>query len=182
MTPVVLVTRDATLDDLSATDYADIWAELRQVGSDKPRSYDKCIELLGSGPSKARWQQFEKGEAGLSREMRNALRTHVGLPQLPRTVAEAVAQASPDASVWTVGEGIPEHVIMVSSEPVTLHINGSVQAVTQVANVTPVTRLAIARKRYIRPCVPVEYAKRLQRLHGVSWQDVIEAGLKEFEV
>jgi hypothetical protein len=208
MTPLVgLLTKDASLDDLTLADYADIWAELRQTGSDKPRSYDKCIELMASGPSKARWQQFEKGEAGLSREMRNALRTWAGLATLPKTVLEAVGAASPDAAVWhigIVGETAPDTIIMVTdSEPLWIRVNGSVtvgdyatvqvdamlgSAQTQMdaaratldSYAATSQRPAIARKAYIRPCVPVEYAERIAAL-GVSWIEVIDVGLKEFE-
>ena len=184
MTPATLITKDATLDDLSASEYRDIWDELRQVGSDKPRSYDKCIELLGSGPSKPRWQQFEKGEAGLSREMRNALRGYVGLPLLPPTVAEATAQASPDAAVWQigiVGETGPDTVIMVTdSEPLWIHVNGDGVTV-QDSPVSGVTRPQVARKYIPRPYASKSQYERLQRL-GLTWGEVIEVGLKEFEV
>ncbi len=154
------------------------------MGSDKPRSYDKCIELLGSGPSKPRWQQFEKGEAGLSREMRNALRGYVGLPLLPKTVLEAVSAASPDAAVWQigiVGETGPDTVIMVSEcEPVWIHVNGDGVTV-QDSPVSVVTRPQVARKAYIpRPYASKTQYERLQAL-GVTWGEVIEAGLKEFE-
>lgn len=173
---VTLVTRDATLDDLSVGDYRDIYDELRQ-----DKSLGAVVALLNSEFSRAMWHQYEHGERALNRTMRNELRAAMNLPLLPPTVAEATAQASPDAAVWMVGDGVPEHVIMVSTTPVTLHVNGAVQTVEKTANVTGVTRGQIQRKRYLRPCVPIEYAGRLQRLVGVSWQDVIEAGLAAME-
>lgn len=174
--PVTLVTRDATLDDLSTQDYRDIYDELRQ-----DKSLGAVVALLNSEFSRAMWHQYEHGERALNRTMRNELRRAMKLPLLPPTVAEATAQASPDAAVWSVGEGVPEHVIMVSATPVTLHVNGNVQTVLQTSNVTGVTRHLQPRKRYVRPCIPETYSKRLAGLVGVSWQDVIEAGLAALE-
>lgn len=176
MTPVTLVTKDATLDDLSAGDYRDIYDELRQ-----DKSLGAVVEMLQSEFSRAMWHQYEKGERSLNRTMRNELRRAMGLPLLPPTVAEATAQASPDAAVWSVGDGVPEHVIMVSATPVTLHVNGAVSTVLQTSNVTGVTRPFLRRKRYVRPCIPEHYAKRLAGLKTASWLDVVEAGLTALE-
>lgn len=173
---VTLVTRDATLDDLSVADYRDIYDELRQ-----DKSLGAVVALLQSEYSRAMWHQYEHGERALNRTMRNELRAAMNRTLLPPTVAEATAQASPDAAVWTVGDGVPEHVIMVSATPVTLHVNGSVSTVAQTSNVTGVTRGKFQRKRYVRPCVPFEYAERLAGLVGVSWQDVFERGLQAYE-
>ena len=173
---VTLVTRDATLDEYSAGDYRDIYDELRQ-----DKSLGAVVALLNSEFSRAMWHQYEHGERALNRTMRNELRRAMKLPLLPPTVAEATAQASPDAAVWQVGEGVPEHVIMVSNAPVTLHVNGTVQTVAQTSNVTGVTQGKFQRKRYVRPCVPFEYAERLAGLKTVSWLDVIERGLQAYE-
>lgn len=176
MNAVTLVTRDATLDDLSAQDYRDIYDELRQ-----DKSLGAVVEMLQSEFSRAMWHQYEKGERSLNRTMRNELRRAMGRPLLPPTVAEATAQASPDAAVWSVGEGVPEHVIMVSNAPVTLHVNGSVSTVLQTSNVTGVTRHLQPRKRYFRPCMPEEHEERLKRLKTVSAADVFERGLQAYE-
>jgi hypothetical protein len=177
MTPVTRLTVDATLDNLSTADYADIWTELRQN-----HSLRNVIGVMESALSPARWQQYEKGECSLTRQMRNDLRRAVGMPLLPPTVADAVSQASPDAAVWLVGEGVPDTVIMVAGEPVTLHVNGAVQADVRTMPVTRVTWGKVARKRYIRPCIPESYAARLQGLeNGYTWVDVVEAGLRTLE-
>ena len=173
---VTLVTRDATLDDLSVADYRDIYDELRQ-----DKSLGAVVALLQSEYSRAMWHQYEHGERALNRTMRNELRRAMGRPLLPPTVAEATAQASPDAAVWQVGEGVPEHVIMVSNAPVTLHVNGSVSTVLQTSNVTGVTRGKFQRKRYFRPCMPEEHEERLKRLKTVSAADVFERGLQAYE-
>jgi len=183
---VTCVTRDATLDDLSDKDYREIYEELSRLSQDGKRtkdslSFDKFIALIGSDLSKALWAKYEGGEIRLNRKQRNQLRAAMNRPLLPPTVAEATAQASPDAAVWQVGEGVPEHVIMVSNVPITLHVNGSVQTVTQKCDVTTVTRPTRTRKRVVRPFIPIEYKERLERLTDVSWIDVIERGLAQYE-
>ncbi len=175
MTPILL-TKDATLDDLSAGDYRDMYDELRGK-----MSLDKLVDLLHSQYSKAQWHKYEHGGMTLTRTMRNELRAALRLPLLPPTVAEVTAQASPDAAVWSVGEGVPEHVILVSGAPVTLHVNGSVQASAYNAALPRLHGPTRHRTRYVRPCIPDRYAERLQALGCVSWLDVIETGLQELE-
>jgi len=188
---VTLVTRDATLDDLSASDYRDIYDELRQRDSESGTyvvSLDKFVTLVTSTYSKAQWSKYHNGEATLTRTMRNELRRCVGLKLLPPTVAEATAAASPDAAVWQVGgEGAAEHVIMVTTHaPITLHVNGAVTAVDDTAqrlasdDVTPVTRAVAPRRYYARPVATEAQQKRRESL-GVKWADVLEAGLSALE-
>jgi hypothetical protein len=167
------LTKDATLDDLSAQDYRDIFAEVREK-----MSLDKFIALTGSQYSKAQWSKYEHGQATLSRAMRNDLRRAVKLPELPPTVTEAVGAASPDASVWTVGDGVPEHVIMVSNTPITLHVNG---AVSEVAGNARVTKLRGTSRRFVRPVVSDSQKARFDALRGAKWRDVIDAGLTAME-
>lgn len=173
---VTLVTRDASLDDLSASDYRDIFAEVREK-----MSLDKFVALSGSQYSKAQWAKYEHGTATLTRAMRNDLRRSVGMAELPPTVADAVSAASPDAAVWTVGDGVPEHVIMVGATPVTLHVNGAVSEVSRNAHVTklhgPSRRSAPVKRMW----VSIAQQQRLAALVGVSDSDVIEAGLQHYE-
>ena len=162
---VTLVTRDATLDDLSDKDYREIYEELSRLSQDGKRtkeslSFDKFIASIDSHFSKALWARYENGEVRLNRAQRNELRAAMNRPLLPPTVAEATAQASPDAAVWTVGDGVPEHVIMVGETPVTLYVNGAVSTVTQKCDVTKVTRPTRTRKRVVRPFIPIEYKER----------------------
>ena len=102
VTPVTLITRDATLDDLSAADYKDVYDELRgrdPVTGAYAVSLDKFVTMVTSAYSKAQWSKYHNGEATLTRTMRNELRRAVGLAPLPPTVADATAAASPDAAV-----------------------------------------------------------------------------------
>ena len=177
---VTLLTKDATLDDLSAGDYREIYEELKQG-----KSLGAVVDLLQSEYSRAMWHQYEKGERALNRTMRNELRMALKKPPLPLTIAEATAQASPDAAVWRVGDGVPEHVIMVSDTPVTLHVNGAVTTVAQMSNVTGVTGSKIQRKRYTRPCLPETQVDRFlslcSGLGALAWNEVIDAGLQHYE-
>ncbi len=188
MTPVTLVTRDATLDDLSMVDYQAIYDELRPFDASEGKrvpAIRKFCEAIGWDKAPANWTNWEQGQGNLTRTMRNALRKAVGLPELPPTVADAVAVgASPDAAVWSVGEGVAEHVIMVADgEPITLHVNGSV-SVMKSAFVTEVTshqeRLR-ERTRYIRPCATETQDLRREAV-GASWAEIIEAGLHAVEM
>jgi hypothetical protein len=183
-TPVTLVTRDATLDDLSLSDYRDMVVELR--GS---MSIDKMIVALNSVWSKPLWAKVEKGEAIPNRSQRNELRAFFtkmkfrDLPPLPPTVAEATGTASPDAAVWQVGDGPAEHVIMVTTaQPMTLHVNGAVTVASDNAQNARnpgdngLGRVRRQRRYIARPSVSEAQYGRYLAL-GAKWTDVIDAGL-----
>jgi hypothetical protein len=180
--PVTMVTRDATLDDLSLTDYQDMVQDLRTT-----LSLDKLILVLGSQYSKPLWAKVEKGEAPPNRNQRNELRRYYGMPLLPPTVAEATATASPDAAVWQVGEGVPETVIMVTgTEPMTLHVNGAVSVADPAAQMPRNSGYngQGATKRYetyrTRPTATKAQDERRSAL-GVKWAEIIERGLSALE-
>jgi len=181
-TPVTLVTKDATLDNLSLTDYMEMVQDLRTT-----LSLDKLILVLGSQYSKPLWAKVEKGEAPPNRNQRNELRRYYGMPPLPPTVAEATATASPDAAVWSIGDGPAEHVIMVTThEPLTLHVNGAVSVASDGAQMprNPGYNGQGATKRQeayrTRPTATKAQAERRSAL-GVKWADVIERGLLALE-
>ena len=190
VTPVTLITRDATLDDLSAADYRDIYDELRgrdSVTGAYAVSLDKFVTIVTSAYSKAQWSKYHNGEVTLTRQMRNELRRAVGLTPLPLTVAEATAAASPDAAVWQIGQGPAEHVIMVTTpEPITLRVNGAVSVVEPAATtntdslVTEVTRARRNDRPRIRTDVtPTQNSRRLAL--GAQWREIIDAGLTALE-
>ena len=54
MTPATLITKDATLDDLSTQDYADIWRELKDA-----HSLRDAIAVMQSALSPATWSQYD---------------------------------------------------------------------------------------------------------------------------
>lgn len=180
---VTLVTKDATLDDLSLSDYRDMVTELR--GS---LSLEKLIAELGSQYSKPLWAKVEKGEIPPNRNQRNELRSYYKMPLLPQTVADAVGEnTSPDAGVWKVGDGIASTVIMVTStEPMMLHVNGAVSVASpaaqmaQNAPVTAVTRTKQPEAYRTRPTASEAQNRRRVAL-GVKWAEIIERGLTALE-
>lgn len=190
MVQPVMITRDATLDDLSAADYRDIYDELRERDESAGTyavSLDKFVTLVTSQYSKAQWSKYHNGETALTRTMRNELRRCVGLKPLPPTVAEATATASPDAAVWQVGDGPADSVIMVTgTEPMTLHVNGAVSVVGTAAQsqqntpVTAVTRKKSHESYRTRPTATKAQDERRSAL-GVKWATIIERGLTALE-
>ncbi len=180
MTPVTLVTQDATLDEFSISDYRDMVIELLQT-----YSLRQLDDMTGNICSPALWAKVQHGKAHANRAQRNALRKLFDRKPLPATVADTVAEsASPDAAVWRIGEGIADTLIMVAeSQPMTLHINGSV-TVVQECPVTPVTngRAEFSKRtRYIRPCATETQDSRREAV-GASWAEIIEAGLHAVEM
>lgn len=180
---VELLTKDATLDDLSISDYRELFEEIRYDSvQDKYLSFDKFIDHIHSGYSKALWAQFSKGEIAPNRGMRNELRKARGLPLLPPTVAEVTAQASPDAEVVMIGDGVPDRIVMIEyKSPVTIQVNDSSVEIIESQPRKVVTAVTTKRKPVIRPVVSFEANARREAL-GVKWSDVIEAGLRELEI
>jgi hypothetical protein len=180
-----MITKDATLDNLSLSDYQDMVQDLRTT-----LSLDKLIQVLGSQYSKPLWAKVEKGEAPPNRNQRNELRRYYGMPELPPTVAEATASASPDAAVWQVGDGPAEHVIMVTTpqaaQAITLHVNGAVSVVDDAAQMprnNGYNGQGAARppqRHRTRPTASEAQNKRREAL-GVKWSDIIEKGLCALE-
>ncbi len=191
MTTVTRITCDATLDDLSLSDYRDIYDEVRlrdPVTGAYTVSLDKFVTLVTSAYSKAQWSKYHNGEATLTRTMRSELRRAVGLVPLPPTVAEATATASPDAAVWQVGDGAADHVIMVAGcDPITLHVNGAVSIATTptLPLVTPVTSGRKRARNAPRPFVSNEQEARQRALYllgsGATWREIINRGLDALE-
>jgi len=190
MTPVIRITVDATLDDLSLSDYRDIYDEIRlrhPVTGAYVVSLDKFVTMVSSAYSKAQWSKYHNGETTLTRTMRSELRVAVGLAPLPPTVAEATAAASPDAAVWQVGEGVPDHVIMVTAaHPITLHVNGAVSVADSAPQMPRNSGYkgqggkVAPRRYYARPtATEAQEARRLAL--GVKWQAIIETGLTAME-
>lgn len=179
---VTKITQDATLDNLSLTDYQDMVQDLRTT-----LSLEKLILVLGSQYSKPLWAKVEKGESAPNRNQRNELRRYYGMSPLPPTVAEATSTASPDAAVWQVGEGAAETVILVTTqEPITLHVNGAVSVAStepqsqQNAPVTAVTRTKQPEPYRTRPTATEAQNRRRVAL-GVKWATIIERGLTALE-
>jgi hypothetical protein len=176
--PVTVVTQHATHDDKSDAEYAEIFAELREQ-----HSLAQLCTLLRSKFSRAQWNKYERGETALTRTMRNELRAAVGVIVLPPTLDEVAATINPDALVVKVGSDTPHSVILVGiAESLTIGVNGRITAQHTTepleARVTSVTRAL--RRRYHRPVASEAQEARRVAL-DVSWQEIIQAGLRALE-
>ena len=165
--PVTQVTENATRDDLSDSDYRDIYEELR-----RNRSLDAFCALVGSQYSKGWWSRYEHDDMKITRPARNELRRGVGLPQLPLTTEEAIHLADPDARVYRVGNETPRRVVLIgASGPVALRCDESgVTATIAKAVVRPVTAT------YKGLSVPSSIYSRLdalRRSRAVSWGQLL---------
>jgi hypothetical protein len=180
MKPVVtLVTSAAaSADELSDTDYREIYDELRSKATLR-----QFAEFIKSKVSFAWWSKFERGSAHLDRERRQELRRAVGLAPLPPTVTEATETVSPNAMVWRVGNGTPDRVVLMfgeeAHEPITFRLNGSLQIVdeecVQSSVVTGVTRPR-DRSSYAGLSVRRETRKRLNAARvrsGQTWDEFL---------
>jgi hypothetical protein len=160
---VRLLTKDATFDDLAAADYWDLYQKYRaqsvslsQFARDARLNDDKPED--NPYPSKAEWSRYDGGEPP-RRCIRNGLRKVAGLPLLPETVADTVAEhVSPDATVFFVGEGeVAEAVLLLGDITAYKGLGeGEGYADTTEAPTVDVPKGTRARRRYWRPCLTLE--------------------------
>jgi len=126
MTTITRVSKDASQDNLTESDYRDIFAELRDG-----ISLAKFCVLVVSSFSPATWNKWELGRLPLTRTMRQELRRGVSMVALPPTLAECVANVDPDAEVVRVGEEPVKFVILAGAVGrLNLSLNGSVADVS----------------------------------------------------
>ncbi len=186
---VRVLTRDASVDALSDTDYREIYDEVRGFDAVTGRyavSLDEFVGLVGSQFSKAAWSKYHRGELELNRTMRSELRAAVGMPVLPPTVVEAVQGVDPDAEVVQVGDDLVRRVVLVGTgERVTLVCNGTVEVARgegrgaeDAAPGSRVTAVTRDRKGVFVPAPVFERVNALRRASGLSWVEVLEAAEK----
>lgn len=170
-TEVTTLTANATHDDLTGQDYAEMYTELRAN-----RSLDNLVELLQSAFSKAAWSKWERGEGKLNRVMKNELRLAVGLRPLPPTVAEAMAVADPDATVYQIGHDTPRRVVLIGvNGPVTVRCDSTSVVAAHADRLTSVPRNR-AYKGYKALSAPAGIVDRLNALRlssGLSWGELL---------
>lgn len=171
------LTTAATYDDLTDSDYRDIYDEIRAG-----HALRGFIEVAGSTLSASWWSQWEKGGKNLTRRARNDLRRAVGLPLLPPTVEEAVAaHVHPDATVARVGDDPQARrvLLLATGDDVTVTWNGSGPQMAASADVTGVARTqpenTVRRSRRTKRAalsVSVELHEQLNAARqraGLSW-------------
>jgi len=127
MPTIMIVTANAasaaSADELTEQDYRDIYAELRTKASLR-----RFAETIASGYSFAWWSKYERSQVTLTQQARSELRRAVGLAELPLPIGAALADVDPDATVYQVGEGAAERVVLVSeSGAITFRLNSHLQ-------------------------------------------------------
>lgn len=174
MTTITAVTTPAgRADRLTDADYRDIYDELRGY-----LSLADFILRSGSTVSRSWWSQYEAGVKHLSTARRNELRTAVGHPEIAPDVLTAVSEVTSNASVWRVGTGAADRVIMVATgapETLNLRVNGGVHIADLAqqqnpadAEVTPVTAYRSApRPTCYRPRLALDLATRITQLEAL---------------
>lgn len=188
---VEVLTTCAGLDALHPEDYREIYDELRQFDLERNRyavSIDKFCVLVGSRYSKALWSKWDHGLCELNREQRNELRRVVGLPALPPSVAETLRVVDENAEVVRVGDEEVLRVVLVGTqEPLTLHVNGAVEAcfggcvgdeaaAADCVRVTPVTR---AQRRHVSLSAETfERVNAVRVARGLSWEALLGLALE----
>lgn len=164
MLHITTITQNATSDEQTAADYREMFEELREgIG------LRKFVTKIESVYSFGQWSKYERGKADLTRAMRNELRRGVGLPVLPATVTEAMANVHPDAQVLQVGKEQPTRVILASTQMMTLHLNGDVTAVS--------ARGRRTRVRMYRPALSLKLKSQIEK-SGLTVSELIEIGLE----
>jgi hypothetical protein len=130
---LVLVTKNAQTALLQdGLDYTELYTELK--GELPLRIF---VEKIGSPPSIAYWNKFERGEIReLNHIARNRLRKAAGLPELPVPITILTELLDPDASIWRI-EGSKTGVLIFDRvnipEP---HLNAFVGLCNQVTKAT----------------------------------------------
>jgi hypothetical protein len=180
---ITLLTALAEASDLSDAEYRAIYDRL----ADEKRSLRNIATALRSGVSHGWWAKYANGEAALDQARKAELRRWAGLPELPPTVAEAVADAvHPDAAVYRIGERIASRVLLIGADvpAVALRVNGAPAVLAQTGHVTGVTAITSVanhetvhgcpvrqnRRKYVRPCLSPDPVRRLAQLAELTAQ------------
>lgn len=176
---IVVLTENATQDELTEAQYREIYDELRQGGS-----LEAFVGKIGSMFSKALWSKFERGEAMLNREQKSELRRAVALKVRPPTVSHAVEEhADPDAQVVKIGDAPATRVLLLDAKTYTIHCAPTGVSLTSPANgagphVTRVTRstrgLSVPGKTYAR-------LDALRRSLGLTWGEMLNRAADKLE-
>ena len=149
--PVTVVTQNASQDDLTDTDYREMYQELREQ-----HSLRDFVALVTSARSIAFWSKYERGECALARQDKNELRRAVGWPALMPTVLDALADVDEDAEVLAIGDKPKNRVFLASKgDTLTIYANGTVSA-----RKTAVTGVTLKARRRVRRDMTTEQAKR----------------------
>ena len=162
-------------EDLTEDDYRCIYDELREKCSLR-----QFAEFIGSDVSHTWWGRYENQLVRLNHERRNELRRAVGLPELPWTVAQSLANVSPNAAVWALGEQPAERVVMVGADApqeLTMRLNGKLTVIEDAPQEAHVMGHTRPKTRRVHKTVNLSIAtwERLnaaRKSAGLTWEQL----------
>lgn len=166
----------ASADELSDTDYHDIYQEVAEG-----RTTRAAAALLGEY-SDSWWMQFGRGDKPLNRRAKIALRRAVGLPELPPLIIEAIADADPNAAVYRVGSAPADAVLLIGPDAhgICISVNGTCEIVAAeppvTANATGVARprnrhtVSLPSSIYLR----LDSARKAARMTWPAYMDLLQ--------
>jgi len=172
--------RPAGSDNLTASDYRDMFEELREG-----RSLRELVSEAGAAEGRiAYWSRYGRNpDAAPDLEGRNELRRLVGLPELAPPAGDVVTAAvDPAAAVWQVGAGAADRVVLLATPgPLTIHVNGNGPQVVDSRDNALYTdvhspRSAQKRKAYLTVRLPVEWRSELKS-RGLTVRQIVAAAL-----
>lgn len=179
----VLTQQPVTADDLPEEgrgSYREIYDEIRDRSGGE--SLRRFIARIGSAASPSYWSQYEADEKRLNWARKSELRKYVGMPPIPRPVSDVLDDAVDlDATVWAVGPEqdtdpvLADRVILIErgqAEPITLHINGTVEVVIPPTQPRPAVRRSLRR----HVSISVELGRELdeiRRREGLTWEQFL---------
>jgi hypothetical protein len=173
--------RPAGSDNLTASDYRDMFEELREG-----RSLRELVSEAGAAEGRiAYWSRYGRNpDAAPDLEGRNELRRLVGLPELAPPAGDVVTAAvDPAAAVWQVGAGAADRVVLLATPgPLTIHVNGNGPQVVDSRDNALYTdvhspRSAQKRKAYLTVRLPVEWRSELKS-RGLTVRQIVAAALE----
>lgn len=173
--------RPAGSDNLTASDYRDMFEELREG-----RSLRELVSEAGAAEGRiAYWSRYGRNpDAAPDLDGRNELRRLVGLPELAPPAGDVVTAAvDPAAAVWQVGAGAADRVVLLATPgPLTIHVNGNGPQVVDSRDNALYTdvhspRSAQKRKAYLTVRLPVEWRSELKS-RGLTVRQIVAAALE----
>ena len=177
----IITLRPAGSDNLTASDYRDMFEELREG-----RSLRELVSEAGAAEGRiAYWSRYGRNpDAAPDLEGRNELRRLVGLPELAPPAGDVVTAAvDPAAAVWQVGAGAADRVVLLATPgPLTIHVNGNGPQVVDSRDNALYTdvhspRSAQKRKAYLTVRLPVEWRSELKS-RGLTVRQIVAAALE----
>lgn len=171
-------------EDLSEEDYRCIYDELREKCSLR-----QFAQFIHADVSHAWWGRYENGLAQLNHDRRNELRRAVGLPELPGTVAQAIANVSANAAVWSLGEQPAERVVMVGADApqeLTMRLNGNLTVIEDAPQEAHVMGHTRPKTRRVHKTVNLsgdtwERLNTARKAGGLTWEQFGQQWAKDCE-